>query len=472
MKRYLSVIAAALCIVAVVAFTTGCDSEPVLDEQYVKVSDVQLTFMGEGSEGTTVTVYSNPGQWTISEPGAVWAKVGDVGPNTFVVMVEDNPDTEARSTVLTVSAGQAVQEVRVFQMGRDYVFPRYSLKEEYQFGTAISLGGVYAGGFYARVVDGVRYDHVEITNLLTGEVSHNVYTGLTLWAPSTMTDAGELHISQEGGPTLAFYPDGTYEQAAAGGSQCSADGRVYVGYYSENGVSSPVKTVDGVRIPLPKPEKNYRGGEIGDVQARGCSADGSIIYGTTWDNRDFGMIYWDLNGDVHYVGEDQRNMHPEERDNGYGTKYTYMCCDGMWTSATNNNCSPNGRYIAGTYRVESISSDGTSVDEVNYPAFFNTETLTTTIFWDMPGCAGVTASSDGLGFTADSTVGPNSGDVVDIENGTVLCSAVEWVKETYGINIPSGYVYYKPDNGTVLGATLATGGPTMEGVHWFITEAR
>ena len=113
--------------------------------------------------------------------------------------------------------------------------------------------------------------------------------------------------------------------------------------------------------------------------------------------------------------------------------------------------------------VSSLSADGFEKNERNYPAFYNTETQKTVVFDDLPGGGALSATSDGLGFTADSTFGPSSGKVVDIENGIVLGSALEWIESTYGIRIPSGYITYMPDSrDRFLGAMLFTGGPVVE----------
>ena len=87
---------------------------------------------------------------------------------------------------------------------------------------------------------------------------------------------------------------------------------------------------------LPKPELNYRDEPIGDVQARGISADGRIIYGTTGDNRTMVWYTGTRTVEVHYVGEDVRYCRPVDRPDGYGGTYKYNSGgDGMWTSATN-----------------------------------------------------------------------------------------------------------------------------------------
>ena len=297
---------------------------------------------------------------------------------------------------------------------------------------------------------------------------------------SCMTDNGEVIIAALNDANILFDLDGNYTkiEPPAGYtnypeiSQVSADGTM-VGWASKGGVSSPFKWVDGVAEELPKPELNYRDEPIGDVQARGISADGRIIYGTTWDNLDFGMVYWDEAGEVHYVGEDVRYCRPVDRPDGYGGTDKYNLCDGMWTTATNTNVSPNGKYIAGTYRIESLSADGFEKNERNYPAFYNTETQKTVVFDDLPGGGALSATSDGLGFTVDSTFGPSSGKVVDIENGIVLGSALEWIESTYGIRIPSGYITYMPDSrDRFLGAMLFTGGPVVEGINWYVGPAR
>ncbi len=94
------------------------------------------------------------------------------------------------------------------------------------------------------------------------------------------------------------------------------------------------------------------------IIARGISADGSIAYGTIWDNLDFGMVYWDKEGNVHYVGEDVRTVTTVQRSDGYGGTYDYNIVNGMISWAGTYQASPSGKYIAGTYREESISENG------------------------------------------------------------------------------------------------------------------
>ena len=473
---------AALPFVCTALLLTGCKTDGVSETQYVRLSDAACAFRGEGNSPLTIEVHANPAEWK-AEALASWVEVTEVTATSFTVAVADNDSADTRKAEIAVRAGAAEQTIAVVQLAKDHVFPRYRCHPEFQYGTAMSPGGHYAGGFYSTYdEEGNVNQHPVIIDVATGAwTALGPYPNGLFRLLQTMciSDAGELVIACNDG-CVVMTPDGNYFRLEVPAdftglpevSQVSSAG-TWVGWARKNGASCPLKWVDGVAAELPKPALNYRDEPIGDVQARGISADGRIVYGTTWDNLDFGMVYWDEAGEVHYVGEDVRYCRPVERPDGHGGTFTYNLCDGMWTTATNTNVSPNGKYIAGTYRIESLSADGFEKNERNYPAFYNTETQKTVVFDDLPGGGALSATSDGLGFTADSTFGPSSGKVVDIENGIVLGSALEWIESTYGIRIPSGYITYMPDSrDRFLGAMLFTGGPVVEGINWYVGPAR
>ena len=92
----------------------------------------------------------------------------------------------------------------------------------------------------------------------------------------------------------------------------------------------PLISENGTVRELPMTELNYRNEPHSmGIIARGISADGSIAYGTIWDNLDFGMVYWDKEGNVHYVGEDVRTVTTVQRSDGYGGTYDYNIVNGM-----------------------------------------------------------------------------------------------------------------------------------------------
>lgn len=467
---------------------TGCTTGPEgTEEHYIKLSDAVCTFTEDGGETQVIDVRANP-EWSF-ESGASWLKVSEGEGSTLVVSADPNTDGE-RSAEITLQAGEATASIRVYQLGFDRMNARYRYLADLN-SAVMSPGGKYVGGFVTGLEG--ENDFTFTAVIIDLESDERVEIGpypeslMGLEEAEVMTDQGTLYISDYvNGGCVAFELDGTYyrPEAVPGGygptvmQSVSADGSVFVGYAEGDPVTgcmyAPVKYVDGVGTALPLPEKSFRDEEWwAGVLARGMSADGRIIYGTTWDNYDFGMVYWDEAGEVHYVGEDVRYCRPIEIPDGYGGTYKYNLCDGMWTSATNTNVSPNGKYIAGIYRVESWSDEEQTVEETNYPAFYNTETGKTVIFEELVGGGGVSATSDGLGFTADSVVAASSGMVVDIDDGTVIGSMVEWIRDNYGIIIPSGYLTYMPDSGDrFFGAMLSAAGPVVEGVNWFVCPER
>ena len=474
---------AALPFACAAMLLTGCTTPGETDTQYIRLSDAVCSFQGADNRPVTVEVHANPAEWK-AEASASWVTISDVTATSLTVEVIDNDTEGTREAEITVTSGVAEAAIRIVQVAKDYVFPRYRCHPEFQYGTAMSPSGRYAGGFYWEYDDERNLNcYPVVIDVATGEwteLGPYPQTLFSLFSTSCISDYGDLVIATENDGNVMFRLDGSYEEfkTPAGFtsnpqiSQVAADG-TWVGWCSKDGTSYPVKWVDGVAVELPKPALNYRDEPIGDVQARGISADGRIVYGTTWDNYDFGMVYWDEAGEVHYVGEDVRYCRPIEIPDGYGGTYKYNLCDGMWTSATNTNVSPNGKYIAGIYRVESWSDEEQTVEETNYPAFYNTETGKTVIFEELVGGGGVSATSDGLGFTADSVVAASSGMVVDIDDGTVIGSMVEWIRDNYGIIIPSGYLTYMPDSGDrFFGAMLSAAGPVVEGVNWFVCPER
>lgn len=97
--------------------------------------------------------------------------------------------------------------------------------------------------------------------------------------------------------------------------------------------------------------KNFVGEDFWyGILGRGISADGSVIYGTTWENWDFGMVYWkdwQNGGQAEYVGKDVHVRKVEKALDSQGLEYDYYCADGMICQANRTNISPSGKWIAG-----------------------------------------------------------------------------------------------------------------------------
>ena len=148
----------------------------------------------------------------------------------------------------------------------------------------------------------------------------------------------------------------------------------------------------------------------------------------------------------------------------------YNLVDGMICWANQTQISPDGTWIAGTYRTEEFNAESNTVTQVNYPAFFNTETRTTTVFDEYVEYVALHVTDEGLGMIGLQGLGVTSGSVVDVKSKTLLGSMSEWIQERYGIYVSGGVLtYVTPDAKSVFGYTLEiqeNGQPYT--VYWYI----
>ena len=232
--------------------------------------------------------------------------------------------------------------------------------------------------------------------------------------------------------------------------------------------------IDGVPHELPWPELNYRNEEAWyGGMARGISANGEIIYGTSWENSDFGMLYWINNGTStaapKWVGHDVKEVWEETMKMSDGTEYTTHLVNGLICQAQLTKISPNGKWIASSYRTETPADDRISIVTTQKAAFFNTETETTVIVEDYGESVGVHVTDDGIAFIGIGTLGISSGKVYDLNTGTDLGDTQDWVYDKYGIIIPAGYInYISPDGRFVLGTKAESSAMGVSFINWYI----
>ena len=457
------------------ALFAGCTTGPEgTEEHYIKLSDAVCTFTEDGGETQVIDVRANP-EWSF-ESGASW----------LVVSADPNTDGE-RSAEITLQAGEATASIRVYQLGFDRMNARYRYLEDLNH-AVMSPSGKYVGGFITGLEG--ENDFTFTAVIIDLESDERVEIGpypeslMGLEEAEVMTDQGTLYISDYvNGGCVAFELDGTYyrPEAVPGGygptvmQSVSADGSVFVGYAEGDPVTgcmyAPVKYVDGVGTALPLPEKSFRDEEWwAGVMVRGMSADGSVAYGSSWENYDYGMVWWDRDGNVDWVGSDLRKVTTVQREDALGNPVDYNLVDGMICWANQTQISPDGTWIAGTYRTEEFNAESNTVTQVNYPAFFNTETRTTTVFDEYVGYVALHVTDEGLGMIGLQGLGVTSGSVVDVKSKTLLGSMSEWIQERYGIYVSGGVLtYVTPDAKSVFGYTLEiqeNGQPYT--VYWYI----
>lgn len=280
--------------------------------------------------------------------------------------------------------------------------------------SVISPNGKWVGGYYSVGDESAgALFYIVFINLETDErIELGPYPESLVFLTSVvcMTDTGILYgIEANGGIKVFDVNEKDYyvlevpgmNTAAIGISNISADGSFWVGWDQVDGYYRPFVVENGTATMLPLPEENFRGpyedGEI-NLMARGFSEDHSIIYGTTWDNKDFGMIYWDADRNVHFVGEDARKVTTIQRPDGYGGTYDYNIVDGMISWSGQYQISPNGRWIAGTFRTETAADDGNSIEQAYIPAFYDVENNKTYTFEEHGDGSGMFVTDDGIGF--------------------------------------------------------------------------
>lgn len=465
---------------AAVILLAGCTQDP--KNEYVKLSDAACTFRAADNLPQTVRVNAS-GSWT-AESGASWLTVEQQA-DALVLTVADNDTDYDRSTEILIASGRAEASISVSQLAADSNIARLRVLKTFSGGTVMSKSGRYVGGIISELQPDESYCYYPVIIDLqtdewtkTGPFPSALYMLLRPYAISDQglffcfnaQDGSSPGIDLQGNVIMPKQVEGFKLNPHVQG--ISEDGRIWVGYnqtgdYDNNNLFHPVKWVDGVPELLPMPETSLRGVPfINGCMARGCSADGSVIYGSSWDNLDFGMLYW-KDGKVDWVGSDVRETQTVQIDNGIGETIDYRLVNGMIATAEYTKISPNGRWIAGAYRTEKLA--GNDIARTQYPAFFNTETGKTTIVTDFGEGYASHATDDGLGIILLGTFLPSSGIVYDIEHQVSLGSVEEWVSDNYGIVIPTGYItYVTPDRSRLMGNVLESTAVGTRVVSWYV----
>lgn len=441
-----------------------------IEEHYLRVNYSALTFFTSGNASVTIAVDAFPQKWEAESLDA-WLEIVEKTENSITIAAKDYDGIDNREGSITISTEDSQHTIKVHQLGKGVSLPmKYRIIEE-SFSAAISPNGKYVGGFYtlSDAQDNRSYcpfiiDVQTDNRTVLGPYPKAVYHLMDAMA---MNDQGILYIDEgNNGGVACFTVDGdAYMSKAAPGfdrptviSGTSLDGRVMIGWGAgspEGHTYGPVKIEDGVYYALPLPEKNFRNEKFSaGVLGRGVSANGEILYGATWENDDSGMVYWDKEGKVHYVGMDVRVEREVEMIDGLGEPYNYTLVNGIIATGGAGCASPSGEWLAGVFRTEDVNDKKSDFIFSYCPAFFNTKTQKTTLFEDYKGYGACVVTDDGLGFTSPVGGVGGSGPIFDIVNQTVVYNNFpEYIKDKFGITLPAGTQldYLCPDGKTFLG---------------------
>lgn len=471
------------CIVATVLlffFLSGCKkTEDAF--HYVKLSQISCSFNGSDNLPLTISVETSPVAYEATCDNT-WVKVQKNEDGTGITLtVADNETDAEREGTVTVTAGEVSRQILVQQLAKDNKISRYRRMDAYWANTcAISPSGKYVGAVGETLEGEVWYNTPTIFDTETGETyEFGPYPeSYGLGQVYAMSDDGLMFIAtgQSGGQVVIdingdmFVPEVAGYENKPEISSTSADGKYWVGYILQ-GMQKPLLWTDGVAEELPMPEKNYRNEEFwAGVLARGISSNGKIIYGTSWENDDCGMLYWTIDGSEisqpRWVGDDVRKVTPVIVEDWMG-EYEYNIVDGCISTAEPYKVSPSGRWIATSFREEVIGSDG-YVSYVQRPAFYNTETETTTIIDDYGEATGMFATDDGIAFIGLGTMALTVAKVYDLNTSTDLGDVVDWVSQNYGIIIPGGCIEYVSPSGHLFGNFFVD----THYIDWYVIPVR
>lgn len=433
----------------------GCSMNEILIQDYIELSENSYTFDVSGNDRLTITVHSGA-EWNITPYESDWITAENRTSTSVTLVAAGNTNMNARSCEILFVSGGATAAVTLHQIGLDPGIAKFTLMNEYNGGMVISPNGkCIAGVFYESDNDYTYYTAVRIfTDTGRRDVLENRSTSSI--SVRTVSDNGVVAIGTNDGISTYYDVNGKnvtpsipsdYRSPNIYG--ISSDGSVMVGFASDpNRNYVPCKWVNGTFEQLPTPTMDILGenpiSPYLSFYARGCSADGTVIYGS--GSTSYEAIYW-KNDEVDWVG---KNMAEKKTIVlvysfwGQTIEYETEIIEQAKINATNMNISPNGKYIVGQYTVydASVKPATTTI----YPFFFDTETDEIKLIKEFPnndpdGGTALTASNDGLityttydpQVNGAITLNFNSdGFVYDVKKGTSITTSA-YLQQTFGI---------------------------------------
>ena len=472
-------------IVLLSLLTLSSCSKEGKENHYIRLSEATISFTAHDTTPHVIEITSYPANWQVDYQ-IDWITEVERSHNSLTIAAQENNTSHQREGDIVFNAGVSSYTLHVIQMGDKNSVANYMDFTGFQGQVIMSPGGTYVGGLMVTLADN-KTDFLYYPTLVETKTKnitqlgpYNYQDHLFIDA-SMVTDQGTIVFDTEFDEQIGVNIDGsTFKINTVPGhnyppriERSSADGKIWVGYSvkkMENGTNLriPMKWVDQNPIELPIPDKNFRDMDFWyGLMARGISANGEVIYGSTWDDMDFGMVYWDRHGEVHYVGE--RIMEPiQAKDELTGEIIDYNLVSGFICWASNYNVSASGKWIAGTWRSEQIVDN--IIEQKQYPAFFNTETQQQYIFYNYEGLSSFGATDDGIGFIGIA----NEQEicfVVDIESLSTISNATDYIEDRYGIVVSHGVIQYiSADNSSLIGLYISNTSLGSDAVYFFISE--
>ncbi len=462
-------IALALAMVVTLA---ACEDEK---SDYIKLSMSSFTFSPEGEEEYTVTVDAS-GTWKATYT-STWITVEQDDSRTLRIGAAPTRSNGMRKAQISVTSGFAEEIIEVTQLGTNVIF---NILEQHSQEFIMSPYGTYVCGVKVELENLVYYYTPYIIETQTGEITE-METVTDMYDAAAVSDTGVFAVADWTNTAQYYTADGEKKEVAVPDgfsyvvvSSMSSDGSIFIGYgwHVEEALYYPIKWTDNQPeiLSMPMTDTYGRSVEQGSM-ARGCSADGSVIYGSCWD--DFAAIYWKGSGSWQYVGGgDVINLHTLIVEGYEGLVYIDVV-DMPITTAENTMMSTSGRYMAVTYQVN--VAENRDVATYLYPAILDTETGILDIIRDLPdgfrNAWGRTASDHGhLSFACPRST-TFYGYVYDSFKGLTRTTS-DYLEEEFGFMLQEDEAYiihYAGEGEAIMGGTYIYQGSLMD--YWYLTQA-
>lgn len=413
-------------------FFHSCTDRPEL-ENYLYAEVAAYTFEPDGGK-LAVKVSCNT-EWR-SESMNDWIDVVKDG-DTLYISTEMNATKEMRSGKVLVSSDAESCEIMIEQMGAGYAGKFADLTDIAD--AAMSRNGKYILGIQANPQGG---SVPVVIDMYSGKRTELTEASGYTSAMSISDDASVAALIDYSNMKSVVFSDGVLlEPQVPDGyktpmvSAVSSDGSVWVGYAQNISTYGqvPFKWINGEPVVLESPEVSIYGNKSNSSMARGCSADGNIIYGSEWSGG-FGLIYW-KDEKLYYPSLDLGEKKTVTvNDPNMGTYEAEMMCT-VTMDAASCKMTPDGRYIATKYSDVRENADGT-VDLPEYPAILDTEEYSI-LKWtdDVSGemtAAGMAVTESGLLFGASPATGVTKGYVFS-DKGMSALPVSSWFEANEGI---------------------------------------
>lgn len=432
--------------------------EKVVDRDYVMLSVSSFTFDADCNDPLQVDVVSSQ-DWTCSCKDA-WITT-EVNENGLTVNVQNNTGFDVRTGTVSITAGTMTAILEISQLPCRFDGELCDVDTQ---GAVMSRNGKYIAFV---VVDG-ETNVVRVKDIETGDIDDLIETQCKKIV-AISDDAQKIILSDE--TNTFYYNNGTVVSLEAPDgysvvlSDMSSDGSILVGYGVSGVTYLPLRYVNGELDVLDMPENNMMFTPLrSGAMARGCSENGSVIYGSEWDTQ--GAVIW-IDGEMKYAAMDLGIIKDVIINDPFtGEPIETKQIASMKLFGGNSRSSADGRYITGSYQGTIDTADGKK--NLDCIALLDTQNYTLSYFEceGVENCSGTTVDNSGIIYAGTPSTGMFRGLVLDSNVGKSY-TITEWF-DIQGIRFPEDRIVTGIGaNGTFIGIKPLEGASQPTYLTWY-----